>query len=612
VVVSKKRALSSFEIIITEFDTLGAIFKIANINEILSQSVREYFTNVNYCKEIEKSDSSKNRLSMFEEFSDEKYEQAIKNKEDVIIFWDPEKYVDRFQDEIATYLQTFERYQKMLKGRKSKVLVLRPKSAEDIKKFQEKYQIQVKDDTILLLRNKYLRSFYQFDAEHYFQRQDFIFKYFRKMQKLDSKKWEEFAFTLPSLNSEGKLILCYAPKDSANYKRLRNRFAVMTFDQNFAENKNLHYLLITDKEVAQKLNLDVTKEGDLFLLSKANKYNHRRKTTAVNDVVLNIVKSPKGMDSPLDEILVALTLAHKKNYVFTSQSFDVVPTKYSLVLEVDHNRIEKSELNRCIQAFSDLHTELLEKDPSLLEEVSLVRLHRKRAKGVYSVYIRDDEMTMKELAEAQRTTKNPETIEKVGDTVESHSYLYEFPEDLDLNKENLHQFIKDVKAGKVKEFFKSQPEPRYQKYSKKIVADTFKREILDSDKHNVMFFYSKHCHACKQYGGFYEELALENLRNPRSDVQFNRMNSDLNQLSSFPNYHYTPIFMVIRKEDKTHPFLYKSPFFRPELLKNFIDITLDQELISRDVEKKLFSDLNKSKNLIKNLKLEEIKQESKP
>ena len=164
-----------------------------------------------------------------------------------------------------------------------------------------------------------------------------------------------------------------------------------------------------------------------------------------------------------------------------------------------------------------------------------------------------------------------------------------------------------MKEGKVPESFKSQPPPNYAKYSKKIVGSTFKKEIIESNKDQAIFFYSKHCHACKKYGGIYESFALENLRNANSTVEFNRMNSDTNHPDCFPNFQYTPIFMVLRKEDKNSPYIYRSQWFTPDLLKNFLDVTLKADLLPKESELKMLKNIGQGKGYMKNWKFTEVK-----
>lgn len=57
------------------------------------------------------------------------------------------------------------------------------------------------------------------------------------------------------------------------------------------------------------------------------------------------------------------------------------------------------------------------------------------------------------------------------------------------------------------------------------------------------------------------------------------MNSDRNTLKTAPNFPYTPIFMVFKKEDKKNPILYSSTIFTPQELKTFIENTISYKLV---------------------------------
>jgi len=107
-------------------------------------------------------------------------------------------------------------------------------------------------------------------------------------------------------------------------------------------------------------------------------------------------------------------------------------------------------------------------------------------------------------------------------------------------------------------------------------------------------------------GRYFEQYALENLRNPDSDIQFDRINSEKNTLEYLPNYPYTPVFLVLNKQDRTKPFVYKIQYGDPQLLKDFIDITTSQQFIDDQVAKSVFENRQKNQHLIGNLKLEQV------
>ena len=87
-----------------------------------------------------------------------------------------------------------------------------------------------------------------------------------------------------------------------------------------------------------------------------------------------------------------------------------------------------------------------------------------------------------------------------------------------------------------------------------------------------MFHYSKNCHACKQYGGDYENLALEAAKS-NDLIKFSRLNNDRNTIVCSVNFPYTPVFEIFKKDAKKTPYIYRNQKFTPEMLKQFIEIT---------------------------------------
>ena len=541
------------------------------------------------------------KLEDLETFTNEKYEEAIKSKYDVIIFVDPDKYVDFLVNDILQRLTFLENFQQRVHGRKVKFFAFRPQNLEDIKNFQEKYEIEMRDETILLLRNKYFKKFYQYEASHHFGKSEILVKYFRKITKLSAKTYPEFSGGVKYLNNEARIIATYVTKDSPNFKKVRNRFAVLSMDPTYLENTDVHFLIITDPKYAQELKIPTEKEGELFILSKSSKYNAHNIMTTLNNTNLFYSKSEKDIFNSLDDITTSLALTHKKSFIFTSQSFDQIPSRYSLVLEVDQNKISKVEYNRLVDLFSQVHDSFIKKEITLGNQVTLVKLNRtmKKSKG-YRIFIRDEESIIKEFSAAERTTIldtiNPETEYK------PHSYIYKFGKNRVLDKDSLIEFVKETKEDKVKEWFKSQKPEEYPHYSKKIVGKTFKKQILENDKHNIIFFHSKRCHSCKQFGRFFEQMALENLKIENSNIEYSRMDSDHNQLDCFYNYHYTPVFMVLRKDHKKMPFVYRQQRFTPQMFSEFVQLTLQPSLIDNQTIQKAIEEWEKNQDILKELR----------
>ncbi|KRX02200.1 Thioredoxin-like fold [Pseudocohnilembus persalinus] len=194
-------------------------------------------------------------------------------------------------------------------------------------------------------------------------------------------------------------------------------------------------------------------------------------------------------------------------------------------------------------------------------------------------------------AQAHQLTEKKE-IDALNIDPKPHSYVYSFSADADLSSENLYHWFKKVREGEGEEYFKSQEAPFYRKYSKKLTGKTFQREVLMNDKDQAVFFYSKNCFACRQYGGVYEELGLEFLKQDRN-IEFNRMNSDFNTLSCATNFPYTPVFQFYKKGAKEAPFVYRSDKFTPQLLKDFIEVSAEFKILPEEVFEKIYQNYQK-------------------
>ena len=366
---------------------------------------------------------------------------------------------------------------------------------------------------------------------------------------------------------------------------------------------------VTDPEVAQQLGLDPKNHaGKLFMLTKSSKYGDYQKTVTLNDVNLRILELPIKTSEPTSHIKAKLSDFYRQNFTFLNSDFDQGESDYTLVLQVNENKIKKNELNQCLEIFNDVHKKLTTEQPDLFKDFKIIKRKTEIPDKNYRVFIQDNKSRSEDLAARYYNKKpiNEEQKQKLG-AQSLRSFEYEFPTEEMLTKENILKFMSDVKENKVPEHFPGQPVPNHQKYSTKIVESSFKKQVLDVDKDHVMFICSKHCAGCKMLGGYYEQFALENLRNPNSNVQYNRINSERNTLEHLPNLPYTPVFMVLKKEEKTKPFVYAAQYGYPAFLKDFIDITLKQQLIPEKIEKNIFDSYQTNRRLFSDATFEEIK-----
>ena len=153
------------------------------------------------------------------------------------------------------------------------------------------------------------------------------------------------------------------------------------------------------------------------------------------------------------------------------------------------------------------------------------------------------------------------------------TYIYK----IDLSKD-VEEFLEELKSidRLEKEHYYKSEEPTDWRVSRSLVAATFHNAVLENDKHQAVYYYSKDCHGCKKFGPFFERLAIESLVLPKQvDIEFNRINNSLNHTGPLVrSFQHTPVFSLFKKGTKNiAPYVYKQPFMTFDLLRDFYDVT---------------------------------------
>jgi len=544
-----------------------------------------------------------------EPFSDEKYRQAVENNQDVIIVMNLHENVNASMNEIKVLLYYLQE-SKAKSKKQFKFLVFHPKTKEELDAFEKTHNIHVNHDTIFLLKNKYSSELRPINIQTALYNFQVIFDHFQKIRKLSSKNAERFASALKNFPSNSLIVLAYIPKDAKDYDNLKARFADLKTDRSLgkARFKNIDFVMVRDPESAKKFNLDVKNEGQLFLLSKSTKINNYASTVTLNNTNLNVIPLTQSITSNKDKIIAELSILNKQFFIFEFPNFNQFATKYTLILKVDKNKIGKREYRSLIDTFKRLHHELRSEHKDLFKDLKILKSSDVIEDGNFKVLLIDNEGREKyfDIFDENRNTIDKELIELAKAKPRSYVYKMDAP-DSSFTEQEVLEFIKAAMAGKYPEFYETSKDPAVQKYSTKIVRDNFEKEILANEKDHVLFYHSAHCHACKQYKPYYEKFALENLKDPNSNVQWNRMDSDHNKLDKLKGFHHTPVFMVLKKECKLQPFVYSSQHFTPDLLKNFVNVTISQQFIHKEIEKNIWKNSEANKKLLQSLQLEELK-----
>lgn len=527
----------------------------------------------------------------WEEFSDNLFEQALSEKSEIIIFVNSNSFIDSFKKDVETYLVQLNQISTQIKKNSKKKLrffKLNPSTKEELNDFEKKYGVKIGRDTLLLLKNKYVNSLISFKIPQFFQNKEYLFSYFSKLKKLKSSNYIEFLDSIKNLPKESVVLLCNAPTTSNDYEVLKKKFAMLSLESNFQGVNTIYFLLIKDEKVSENLKLNESNPGDIFLLQRQSKLNYSKSNFENEGKKFQLTKSGNLKKSKLIDVINELSQTYNQNNVFTNKGFEPsIPVSYTFIIEMDSNRLEKSSYNRAVSLVSDVHKELIEKKPELEKRISFVKINKKLDKQSIQILLREDqrmfetliEKDLKSMEEIQNLYKN----RSIPDLNEPNSFVFSFPNKEKLTKENILDFIDKATKGEIPQFYKSQTAPKYRKFSKKIVGKTFKKEIIDNDKSQAVFFYSKHCHACKRYGQFFENYALENIISKNENIEYNRLNSDNNEINCVRKFHYTPVFLLFKKDFKKRPCVYLSDKMTPDLLKNFVEVSSEYELIDEKI-----------------------------
>lgn len=95
--------------------------------------------------------------------------------------------------------------------------------------------------------------------------------------------------------------------------------------------------------------------------------------------------------------------------------------------------------------------------------------------------------------------------------------------------ENLEQFVKDLKDGKLEPFLKSEPEPDNENADVKVaVAKNIQDLVIKADKDTLIEFYAPWCGHCKSLAPVYEELGKKLKDEP--NVQIVKMDATANDV----------------------------------------------------------------------------------
>lgn len=166
----------------------------------------------------------------------------------------------------------------------------------------------------------------------------------------------------------------------------------------------------------------------------------------------------------------------------------------------------------------------------------------------------------------------------------SKVYQYEIDAEMLTPKQIVDQF-KQLDRLQLPEYYMSDNE-HYWRASNKLVGSTFHKNVLENeDTHDAVFYYSKHCHACKKFGPIFEQIARismattsDLIQNRFEDIKFSRINNSLNTVEGGSNFLYTPVFTFYKKGYKKTPFVLRPNYINLGIMEDFFSVTRDLEV----------------------------------
>jgi len=144
------------------------------------------------------------------------------------------------------------------------------------------------------------------------------------------------------------------------------------------------------------------------------------------------------------------------------------------------------------------------------------------------------------------------------------------------NKKDLSRFIDQFKAGKVKQYNKSQPAPKSDRnHVKTVVADNFEDIVLKSNKHVLLKVYAPWCGHCKTLAPKFKKLAQKLSKYP--EIVMAKIDATANEIPSLKITGY-PTLILYKMREKKKPIEFKGAPNVPQIVR-FLEKEMDRDLL---------------------------------
>lgn len=367
-----------------------------------------------------------------------------------------------------------------------------------------------------------------------------------------------------------ELLIGLCPTDQIE---VRKRFGELLF-----KNYNLDINKVIATDIRENVIVAECQSNALVALLKSKGFEGGKAFQNPTTEVINII----GLESKsVQEITSELGHAINDRLVFKNNIVNVLPKRYRIEITIDANSQDKKELEKMKALFREVKKKLGDRAQEF-EFVLNRRTIQNSEKNRRPVFGFDTELIQKQMQYFFQNTdsETAEQMKKEDPRVASlleQQYEYSFSS---LTTSNVVEFCHQLLENGAKSAKISQKAPDFQKYSRRVVGKDFRENIIENDKDQVIFYYSKNCGSCKRFLPLFEELAYENLKFKDSPTEFNRINNDENQNPLQEVYVSTPKIVIYRKGLKQKPYEYRSSMLNKTMLAQFIGITLGFDVIS--------------------------------
>jgi hypothetical protein len=418
---------------------------------------------------------------------------------------------------------------------------------------------------------------------------DDALKYTTDVRRGTTKTRDITLDSLSKLRSSDLVLATYLDKSMPNYREAKAKYSALVSSTKLI-NPRIRSLLVNDPGLAKDIGLTTGESGVIHLLAKPSKYNGYKATShlptnarLLGVAVGSITEAPKDFKASLRKKFHEL-------FIFSAEGMQI-ESQGTVVLEVNKNKFPKQEYKKLIGTLGNAKVTLREGGQQNIDFALNLTNDVVSQSGFRILYRNNDKFKQRLELDTSTDPERNQQIIKENPDYETRSYLYSLPLESSLSSQIICRFIEVAQADKLPEYHRSQKEPNYPKFSRKVVGSSFAEEVLRNDMNVGVMFYSKHCHGCKKFGGLFEELARGAKSRRSTTMKFCRMNSDTNALDCAPNYPYTPAFLLYRNQSsgKEIPYVLRVSRLPMEVLRDFYEVTTSFQIIPRDVEAKLFA-----------------------